>query len=354
MLLPISALFFSLLALEMSTIIKKCTEEGYFAFLSPRIQTSQQQVLSERLKKLLETKDVENLQALLVEARIIRGTEQNLTDLETLELSIARDFENYYNRILHYLPNDLKEFFEASKILWDVENLKLLLCRVLDEIPLGKGVHMTGPFGYLDLSSIESLAKSKSPEEMFKNSIKLLPTDFSSKISFEKEWSMNDFEFSLDFAAFGYLQERSEEIGTQRVRLAWNFMTGIYELKNLIILARLKYSEASSDDIIQFLFPSRNKLDATDIRRLLETEDYSVFLQVLRDTPYGEYIPNGEIDPTKVEDILKKGLQRLTFEETRGDITVETVVRFLADVEAQYDTIRKAVFFASIKGYNEG
>jgi vacuolar-type H+-ATPase subunit C/Vma6 len=353
-LLPLSALFFSLLALELSATIKKCTEEGYLAFMSPRIQSSQQQVLSERLEKLLEMKDVENLKTLLVETRIIRGTEQNLTDLETLELSIAKDFEDYYNRILHYLPDDLKEFFEASKILWDVENLKLLLCCILEETPPDKYVQMMGPFGYLDLSSIESLAKSKSPEEMFKSLIKLLPADFSSKISFEKEWSMKGLEFSLDLAAFEYLQKRSKEIGTQRVRLAWNFMTGIYEVENLVTMARLKYSEVPPDDIIRFLFPSRNKLDDADVRRLLETEDYSTFLRALRNTPYGEYIPNGEVDPMKVEDTLKKGLQRLKFEETQGDITAETIVRFFADVEARYDTIRKAVFFASIKGRNGG
>jgi len=348
--LPVSLLLFSLVALELSAIMKKSAEEGRFAFLSPLIRSSRVQMLNERLQELVKIKDTRNLRALLVEAGIIDGTEHSLKKLENLELSITRDFELHYNRILHYLPDDLKDFFEAYKILWDVENLKLLLCYTLSQKQIdGSLVRIAGPFGYLDSSSIRSLAESGNPKDLIERAMDLLPTEFSPEIDFKNGYSSNDLGFSLDVAAFKYLQQKSLEIGTKKARKAWNLVSGIYEVKNLVTMARLKYSGDSAEDIGRFLFPSHGKLSDALIERLLESEDYAAFLRTLRMSPYGEFIPVETVDPAKLEESLGDGLQRSESRDTPRDMTVENTARFLAELDVTYDMIRKAAFFSLTK-----
>ncbi|MFP3985487.1 MAG: V-type ATPase subunit [Candidatus Bathyarchaeia archaeon] len=351
--LPVSALLFSLVALELSAIIRKSAEEGYFAFLSPLVQSSRQQVLSESLEKLLEIEDTKNLKMLLMDAGIIDGTEQSLDDLEEVELLIAEDFGRYYNRILHYLPDDLKEFFEAYKILWDVENLKLLLCCVCDAKSPEKCVRMMRPLGFLSLKSFELLAKFRNPERAWKEALEFLPAEFL-QVNFEGDWSVNNLEFSLDIAAFAYLSEKNKEIGTRKVQLVWESLIGFYEVENLVTMARLKYSKTSSKDIARFLFPSWKTLRDIDVEQLLKAEDYSAFLQILQKTSYGGHIPKEEIDPLKLEFLLKTAQQRLSFAEKQPDINVEIIIRFLVELEIQHNTIRKAAFSASIGSIEEG
>jgi len=332
MFLPVSVLFFSLVAIELSATIRKSTDEGLSAFLFPRIQSSQRQVLSERLSRLFETKDVENLQTLLIEAGLMKGAGRNLDDLENLEMSITEAFWSHYNRILYYLSDDLKEFFDACKILWDVENLKLLLCYVRNKKYLETNFRIRGSFGYLDSTSIQSLAQSNTAKEMWENAVTLLPTEFSSEVSFEEGWPINDLEFSLDIAAFKYLRGKSEEIGTQKVFLSWDSMAGIYEIENLVTIARLKYFRTLPKDINRFLYP---------------------FLLALMNTTYGKCFSNGETNPMELEASLKKEVQRLGFENRTRDVVIEAIVNFFAELEAQYSMIRKAAFFASIRGCDE-
>lgn len=351
MLLPISMLLFSLVALELSLVIKKSGEEGRFAFLTSLIQSSRQQKLSERLEELLEKKDTKTLYVLLNEAGIMEDTDRNLENLKNQERSIAESFSLHYNRILHYLPDDLKEFFEAYKILFDVQNLKLLMLYVLNEKVMRKRACMAEPFGFLDSTSFESLAKSSTPDDVLENALKLLPDEFSSKVSFERGYPINELEFSLDLAALEYLQKRSEEIGTQKVQLVWNALTRVYEVKNLISIARIKYSETPKE-VDKFLFPSWRQLSNTDAKRLLKAEDYSAFLRALRNTTYGEFIPNRKMNPMELEDFLKRGLQELEFRGAQLDPSAKMIILFLTELEARYENIRRAAFSVFIKSFD--
>jgi vacuolar-type H+-ATPase subunit C/Vma6 len=349
--LPLSALLFFLAGLELSATIKKSTEEGQIAFLGSRIQSSEQRALAERLRSLLKARDVRSLRLLLVEAGIIGKSEIGLENLETLESSLARDFERQYSLILYYLPDDLKQFFGKRRILWDVKNLKMLLCHVSDQVNSENCMHLVGPFGYLDSASIESLARSKSLEELVENSGKTLPLEFSSKIRLEQFSSENYLEFSLDLAAFEFLKESSEEIGTRRARLVWDFMTEFYEVQNLLAIGRLKQSKTRAEEIRPFLFPCQSKLDKSDVGRLLECEDYPAFLRVLRDTYYRKWLPEGMLAPSILEAALRRAISDLDLGETQPEMA--RIVQFVVGLETDYDTIRKAAFLTSVRAYNE-
>jgi vacuolar-type H+-ATPase subunit C/Vma6 len=354
MLLPLSVLLFSLVAFELSSTIKKSTEEGHLAFLSPRIQSSSERVLSERIGELLKRKDVKNLKALLLDAGFIKDFEQKLEFLQNVELKLAADLELHYNRILHYLPEDLKDFFESYAILWDIENLKLVMCHTLNQKPPDRVACPAGPFGYLDPKSIESLTKFESPEQLLKNATPLLPPDFASKLAIERGLPFHAYAFALDLAALQYLKEKSDEIRTRRVQFAWTVLTGIYEAKNLVTIARLKFSETPSEQIEAFLFPSWKRLEQSSVEQLLQTENYPSFLRALRGTPYGKYIPKRRVDPAEVESLLQAGLRSLEFDETSRDITVEMVVRFLVEFREQFGIIRRSAFFVSIGSLDGG
>ena len=348
MLPALSVLLFSLVGFELAATTKKSAEEGLLAFLSPRIQSSSEQVLIEKLGDLLEREDAKNLKALLLDADIVEDFEQNLEFLQSLELKLAEDFEHHYNRILHYLPEDLKGFFESYRILWDVENLKTVMCYTLNQSRPDRSTCPVGPFGFLDLRSVESLTKFESPEQLLKNLAALLPTEFASKLALENRRPFHAHAFALDLAAFQYLKARSEEISTRRVRLAWSFLLGLYEVENLITIARLKSSGTPPEQIEGFLFPSWKHLESSSVGQLLHTEDYASFLLALRGTPYGGHFPKGRIGLAELESFLKTGLRRFEFDETKRDVTVEMTVRFLIELEEQFDIIRKSAFFVSI------
>lgn len=347
MLLYTAMLLFLLLAVELSYTAKKSTQEAYFAFLSSRMQSSKQQALSEKLQQLLKMKDMKNFQVVLNEAGLIKGTEQKLEDLESLEATMTEDFEHRYNTILHYLPDDLKEFFEAYKIVWDLENIKLLLHCIINLRDSENCSRLIGPFGHIDSKSIRELAKYRIPTKMLEKSRELLPVDVASRMKFEKNMSLRDFGFALDFAAFEHLKKRSEEIDTKNVRLAWAFLKNLYEVENLAVMARLKHSEVPSEQIASYLFPVQGKLDDSDLKRLLDAENYSAFLHALKNTPYREYIRNENPNPMDVEEALKEGVYKLSFGKTK-DIDAEMIVRFLFNVETQYKTIRKMAFYGRI------
>ncbi len=317
------------------------------------MQSSRQQILVESVRKLLEMKDIGSLRALLIDAGVVKGTENSLEEIEHQEMLIAQDFGDYYDRLLNYFPDDLRDFFEACKILWDVENMKLAMCYIWDGRHPNDCVRLAGPFNYLNSTSLESLATSKSPKEMLKNAIALLPEDFVSKIGSEVQGSINNQEFSLDVAAFEYLKEKRDEIGTQKVILAWESLADGYELENLGTLARLKHSEPSWKDLKPYLFPLQRKLNTAEIERLLQTENYPAFLETLRDTYYGELIPSGQIDPLTLRNLLRKELQRSWLEKVPLEINKELVVSFLVELEQKYDIIRKAALLASLKGADE-
>ena len=348
MLPALSVLLFSLVGFELAATTKKSTEEGLMAFLSPRIQSSSERVLIEKLRDLLEREDARNLRAFLVDADVVEDFEQNLEFLQSLELKLAENYERHYNRILHYLPDDLQGFFESYRILWDVENLKTVMCFTMDQSLPDRSTCPAGPFGFLDLESVESLTKHESPEKLLRDAADLLPTEFASELSLENRRAFHAHAFALDMAAFQYLKARSEEISTRRVRFAWSFLMGLYEVENLITIARLKSSGASPEQIEGFLFPSWRHLDSSRVDQLLHAEDYASFLLILRGTPYGEHLPKGRTDLAELEGFLKTGLGRFEFDEARRDITVEMVMRFLIELEEQFDIIRKSAFFVSI------
>lgn len=345
-------LLFSLVALELAVITGRSAQDGKFAFLSPFVRSSKVQFLNERLQELMKAKDTRNLKALLIETEVIDGTERTFEKLQDLEFSIIKDLELHYNRILRYLPDDLKAFFEAYKILWDVKNLKSLLCLTLrHRLTDSNFVRTAGPFGYIDSPAIRSLAESGNPKTLLENAMHLLPAGFSPDINFEKKLSTSDLGFYLDVAAFEYLQQKSTEIGTKQARKAWNLVSGIYEVKNLVTIARLKYSGESTEIIRRFLFPSQGNTNDALVERLLESEDYTAFLHALRMTPYGEFIPEEMADPSRLEDSLEDGLKMAESNTrfTQRDMEFVTTVRFLTRLETTYDVIREAAFFSIIK-----
>ncbi len=347
MLLYAPVLLFLLLVVELSSTAKKSTQEAYFAFLSSRMQSSKQQALSEKLQQLLEMKDMKNFQVVLNEAGLIKGMEQKLEDLESLEVTMTEDFEHRYNTILHYLPDDLKEFFEAYKIVWDLENIKLLLHCIINLKDSENCSRLIGPFGHIDSKSFRELATYRIPTKILEKSRELLPVDVASRMKFEKNMRLRDFDFALDLAAFEHLKKRSEEIATKNIRLAWGFLKNLYEVENLAVMARLKHSEVPSEQIVLYLFPVQGKLDDGDVKRLLDAENYSAFLHALKNTPYGEYIRNENPNPMHVEETLKEGVYKLSFGKTK-DIDAEMIVRFLFNVETQCETIRKMAFYGLI------
>jgi vacuolar-type H+-ATPase subunit C/Vma6 len=236
----------------------------------------------------------------------------------------------------------LKEFFKAYKILWDVENLKMVLCSLLDEHPTQREGAIKGPSKHLD--SVDPLLETHNFEETLKNAMKLLPADFSSRIKIEEDQTIRDLLFSLDLAVFEYLQKKSEDIGTRRTQLTWEIVAGVYEIENIITMGRLKYFDIPPERIREFLFPVQKHLEGSEVKRLLEAEDYSDFLRVSRGTTYKEFIPQGEVNPRKLESLLKNQKRNLKTEEMLQEEAVETVANFLIKLGDQYDIIREASF----------
>ncbi|MFW6110898.1 MAG: V-type ATPase subunit [Thermoproteota archaeon] len=347
--LSFSALLFTLVALEVSITIKKSMGEGNFAFLSPRIRSSRQQVLSTKLEEFLKIKDHQSLQTVLSEYGILDQVEKNLSQLERTERSITSEVGPHYNRILHYLTEDLKEFFKAYKTLWDIQNLKGILCSIHDEYhPEGLAI-INGPFNQLNIQSAKKISKIKDLDEALQEGMKMLPSELSAIISLEEDYTFQELLFSLDLAGFKYLQKKKEEIETQKVRGTWKIVTGLYEIENIISIGRLKYANLPTKEISHFLFPVRHRLEDSDVDKLLEAEDYPRFLAILRGTSYKKRVPQGEVTPQELELGLRSRSGNQILKEKLQEDEIGTVANFLLNLEKQYDIMREASFFVFLK-----
>lgn len=297
-------------------------------------------------------RDVRTLQALLDGSGIQTHVEGNLQSLQNSEVSLARDFENRYNLLLYYLPVDLKGFFEKCRILWDVENLKLLLCNIIDAKSQRDIVQMAGPLGYLDQEDLESLAGANNPEEMIAFASRLLPFEYSTRLTLEK-WpsGTRDLELALDFAAFSFLQGANEEIGTQRVELAWKVLENTYEIKNILTISRLKLSKTASEKIEPLLFPVFLRLEKSEYTSLLEAEDHPSFMHALEKTYYGKWLLESRDNTKVLEDLSRRTVRVCDAMEAESE--VERIIRFMTELEVHYETIRKATFLASVKTVDE-
>lgn len=350
MFLYLSAVLFAILALQLSITVKKAPKEGHNAFLISRIQSSELPTLAEELQKSLVMKDTKTLQSLLDEAGMERQVGDDLHSLQKSEVSLAQDFERRYNLILYYLPDDLKEFFGKCRILWDVDNLKLLLSYVIDGESQRDIVDMTGPFGYLDPEAIRYLTGATDPEELIAHASRLLPYEYSSRLTIEKWSSPIYLEFALDFAAFGFLQKANEEIGSEQVKFAWKMLQSLYEIQNILAIRRLKLAQTPSEKIEPLLFPVWVRLEKSEYKNLLETEDHPSFMRALENTYYGKYTLQDSDYTETMEDCLLRTV-RAGVLETEPEI--EKITRFVIELELHYEAIRKAAFLASVKVIDE-
>lgn len=352
--LPIlSAFLFMLLALELSLMTKKSTKEGYYAFITPRIKFSEGKLLGSKLRKMLKAGDQKAIRTLLTDSGILKAEGgYNLESLQDLEVSLAREHERLYNRVLYYLPEDLQSFFRAVKTIWDAQNLKLLLRCVSWGFSPEWCTRMMGAFGYISPSQVEELSRSRDLRDLSKNIIAILPIDLASKLEIKPEKPLALLEASIDQAVCRYIKARSEEIGTREVRQSWDLLARMYEIKNLSLIARLKRFNVPSDQIKPFLFPCSAEVDERFLRALLESTDYPAFIQLLRETHYGRYLPTtkDELSPAAIEEILMEALLKKMVSEIPSEDGLEAAIRYMINLELEFQTIREAAFFAIIKG----
>jgi vacuolar-type H+-ATPase subunit C/Vma6 len=211
---------------------------------------------------------------------------------------------------------------------------------------------MMGAFGYISPSQVEELSRSRDLRDLSKNIIAILPIDLASKLEIKPEKPLALLEASIDQAVCRYIKARSEEIGTREVRQSWDLLARMYEIKNLSLIARLKRFNVPSDQIKPFLFPCSAEVDERFLRALLESTDYPAFIQLLRETHYGRYLPTtkDELSPAAIEEILMEALLKKMVSEIPSEDGLEAAIRYMINLELEFQTIREAAFFAIIKG----
>ncbi len=351
MFLYLSAAMFSLVALQLSATVMKTRQEGRNAFLVSRIQSSELPRLAQSLQESLTTRDTRMLRLLLDQARISSRVEGDLWSLQDSEVLSARDFENRYNLILYYLPDDLKEFFGECRILWDVENLKLLVCCITSAKSQNNAVRMAGPFGYLNQEAIAALAGANDFEELIAQASSLLPSDYSSKLALERLSSAISLEIALDFAAFSFLENASKDIGTQRVELAWQIFQSLYEIRNVLTISRLKLYKIASEEIEPMLFPVCVRLGKSEYKDLLEARDHQSFLRILERTSYGKGPPERAYSIDTLRGLMRRAEPFGVSGETEPE--TEKIIRFVTELEVNYETVREATFLTMLKALDE-
>jgi len=350
-LLPLTVATFS--ALELILISKRSGREAYYAFLLPIVGGSEPFLLTRRL---LEAEKEEAWGPILLDAQIVqRNRRYDLEGLRQLEASLNTTYAEEYDRVLQYLPEGLREFFEAARIAWDIENLKTLIAVASAKVPWERLEPYLFPSHHIEPSMIETLAKSENLEALWEAAGEMLPQQYVTLLSLDSTEPPNVLGARLDQAFCTYIATKSEEIGTQAVKEAYRFVSQLHESENIILIARLKYHGVPSEQIRLLLCPCEGRLGNGALASLVEAQDYDTFLRALQDSVYGEELPRLRAlrNPRELEDELRR-LVLVGFDQLIREIDLDTILRHMTSFEAQFDIIRKAAFWALLRRGGSG
>jgi len=282
---------------------RSALKESRYAFLNSMINREKEELLGPRILALLREGDLPSLVNFLTERGLIRrGKTLSFEDLQESELRISREYLERYNRLLPYLPDDLRSFFQSLRVLRDIRNLEVLAAHIDGRIPKEELIRLLEIGGTIEIPLLLRIGESNSLRHFIEEAARQLPHGFH--LTFEGGEDFLAVVRKLNLAAAVFLQREVERIGSPEVYEAFTHLALTFDARNINIIARLKSEGVPADEIEEWIIPLGEMIDPATLNDLLETVDYADFLRALRETHFGRKALrdlNGTIDPEELE-----------------------------------------------------
>jgi hypothetical protein len=193
---------------ELAAATYTALKESNLAFLAPRILNSRIVSLASNLDLLLQTGKTEMISetASKYDWKLSPQT-RKFEDLKQIETFLIREYERSFNKFLFFLPENLQDFFEEWRVVRDIENLKILLACMNNQVPTEQCFNLFGPQGNLSRETLKQLAESNTVKDVLHNGEAYFPSGTISKINIQDETALEHVQSALDRVAANYISE---------------------------------------------------------------------------------------------------------------------------------------------------
>jgi vacuolar-type H+-ATPase subunit C/Vma6 len=321
--------------------------ESSLALLSPMMISSELEALSSRLDRLILMGDRERAADELERFGVpLRGDDQPLRQIESAENYLLQRFDDRYNDLIHYMPENLSSFFRLWRQTWDAENLKVLYRCIVKGVPYELRRSSTGPTGNIGKETLYLLAMSRRPREYIARVFSLLSREMVINIGAEEEPDADTFDVALDRAYAGYIRARVRELRLKDPEAAWRAISGEYEYRDIINMARLKKADLGEDIVRGSLVLQRSLLTESQYDALVKTRNYDNFYQALLTTEYSEALPpKGFLEPSQLSESLRNLRLSRYLRALKVDEEEDFIIRAMIGVYYGLDAIRRRTIY---------
>ncbi len=268
---------------------RKALKEGRYAFLASMVSRLEEDLVAPAILRLLRENDLYSLTHLFHEKGLIDDREPlSFGDLWESERKASGECWQRYDRLLTYLPDDLRDFFGSLRILRDARNIEVLAAYVDGNIPRNEFPMLLEPGGIIEIPLLLELGESRNLKSLMDEISPLLPPDF--RLDLKEEMDLPTFVRRLNMAAAAFIQLKVKQNPSTEVDEAFSHLRAAFDAKNVCAIARLKSEGTPPEEIAKWLVPLNETIGPNTLTRLAESEDYEEFLNTLLETDFGRVV----------------------------------------------------------------
>ncbi|MEM2921339.1 MAG: V-type ATPase subunit [Candidatus Bathyarchaeia archaeon] len=285
-----------------------------YVFASACLSSSEVTNIVEKVSRAMQNK-VE-LKKILVEARFLTGVEDS--SFETLSKidSVISQFQiREYEKAITYIPESMRAPLQVIKVAWQLELFKLILTHVYTNTPVDENIVSV----FLQLSGYgrETFSGMDDVDKILSLARRMFPIDLIRFLKVNSEEPLRLIQARLDQAFCEYVTVLARDANTIDSKRMYKIFLRRLMDKNILLLARVKYSGDIVESVRPYLLNVRAELEPKTMDMLLEATDYERFLKVLAQSPYSSRLPaKRTMTPTELEEALSNTLFEQKYESS--------------------------------------
>jgi V/A-type H+/Na+-transporting ATPase subunit C len=277
--------------LLFSSLTKGITNTVDYAYPNTRVKAWKGSLLSsEDLKGLASAKHLEEFIGMLEQQPQYKKDMSKIaqTDLYSIENLLLTSYINQIKLASDIAPKDTKKFFDALKLLYEIELIKIVLNR-FEELPSGKKMELdSSVYSPILGSDIKQFLKSVTEARNREEAVSILKEtkyDFLAKMSAEEQRTPGYIASALDNYYYTNLWESTKSLSGKDAKYARTLVGGEIEMLNLLTVLRGNLSNFKSE---RFLINTGWGLNKKIVA--LAGKDAQEINSALSDTKYDEII----------------------------------------------------------------
>ena len=322
--------------------------KGLFTYsgLTTKIRAMQGHLLNDRnFREIVELPNVPAAVSYLKQqpsyAELFQGLEESSLHRgqieQILHLAVYRDFSKLYR----FSNLEQRKFLSNYFKRYEISILKECLNKIFDHRDVSLNLSIYQDFfdrhSQLDLALVTS---SSSPEELISN---LKGTEYYDPLvhlGTMENPTLFDYEMTLDLYYFSHLWKQKEKIAKKKdleeLTKAWGSK---FDMLNLQWIYRSKrYYHMTSANIYALIIPVHYRLKKSEVKTLVEEENFDAFCQLIRQTYYAKHFE--QFTTETMESMYAQIMKHILSSESRNHpYSLATVYSYLYHKEHEVNRL---------------